>query len=439
MSSEIQVVGENNGDQLPPISAPSEVDNEENEHHLAPTATPTLLTDGAPEVVERAGKSNFFMSVINMSAILMGLGQLSTPYALEKGGWASSFLLVAFGVMCAYTSHLLGRYIGGSAFGPRGKIITTVFIYLEVFMALVSFTIAINDNIGTLLHGKHENISWKHHLSFSQILTILAVVISSTTLWIPDLSRFSPVSLVGIICSFVIFIGVVSAAIFGDIKADKPIPVLRLQNIPAISGLYIFSLSTHVVFPDIYRSMKDPSRFSKVSALSFTIVTAFYTAIAFLGARLYGSTLHSQITLNLPRHLITTPIALGATVLAPITKYGFALVPLASLYVHRLPSTASPRKRLIIRGSIGTVLLMLICVLALTVPYFEQVLGLTGSFVSMAVAIIFPCAFYTKLFWAQISRRQLILNAFIIVIAFVIGGFGTVSSSQSLVSQIRKK
>ncbi|KAI3833383.1 hypothetical protein MKX03_029580 [Papaver bracteatum] len=406
---------------------------------------------GSLEVI-RSGKSSFLGSVINMSAILIGLGQLSVPYALEKGGWTSAFLLVGFAVMCAYTSHLLGRClqkngnlkdysdIGRYAFGPTGKLLSTIFIFLEVFMALVSFTISVHDNLATIFPGNQLHISINHHLSTPQFFTVIAVLIALPTIWLKDLSKISFLSTVGIICSLLVYISVVFVTISGGTEANKHIPVLRLHNFPAISGLYIFSFSTHVVFPDIYRSMKDPSGFSKVSALSFTIVTVFYTTIAFMGAKLYGSDLKSQITLNLPRHLIITKIALWATVIAPITKYAFALVPLASqLYDQRLPSSVSSTTRLFIRGSIGSLLLIIVLILALSIPYFEQILGITGSLVSMGVSIVFPCAFYSKIFWTKISKKRLVLNATLILFAAVVGVFGTISSSQSLVSRIIKK
>ncbi|KAG5588735.1 hypothetical protein H5410_049169 [Solanum commersonii] len=56
-------------------------------------------------------KSNtsFLHAVINMIGMVIGLGQLSTPYALENGGWLSSIILIGLGIICAYTSHLLGK------------------------------------------------------------------------------------------------------------------------------------------------------------------------------------------------------------------------------------------------------------------------------------------------------------------------------------------
>ena len=202
-----------------------------------------------------------------------GLGQLSTPYALESGGWSSIFLLIGIGIICGYCTLLLGKCldknsksksytdIGQQAFGSKGRVIVAIFIYLEVFMTLVSYTISLHDNIITALAG--VQISWAH-LSTSQLLTILAVLFALPSLWLRNLSSISFLSFGGIIMSAIIFSCVALTAIFGGVKVNHKIPAFHLHNIPAISGIYIFSYAGHIVFPNLYVAMKDPSKFTKV-------------------------------------------------------------------------------------------------------------------------------------------------------------------------------
>ncbi|GKC62012.1 amino acid transporter AVT1H-like protein [Tanacetum coccineum] len=93
---------------------------------------------------------------------------------------------------------------------------------------------------------------------------------------------------------------------------------------------------------------------------------------------------------------------------------------------------------MIVRGTIGSILLLLILVLALTVPFFEYVLGLTGSLVTVAIVLIFPSVFYLKIFWNQISRPVVALNVFLIAIGFLLGVSGTISSMKLLVEQFER-
>lgn len=393
--------------------------------------------------------SSFAHSVINMVGMLIGLGQLSTPYALENGGWSSAFLLVGLGIMCAYTSHVIGKCleedansktyqdIGERAFGTKGRIIASTFIYMEIFFALVSYTISLSDNLALVFTGAHIELPWLH-LSTTQLLTVIAVLVALPSLWLRDLSSISFLSFGGILMSILIFTTVGWTAAFGGVRSNQRIPVLHLHQIPAISGLYIFSFAGHIVFPNIYTAMKDPSKFTKVSLTSFALVTCLYTALAFMGAKLFGSSVSSQITLSMPPHLVVTKIALWATVLTPMTKYALEFAPMAIQLEHYLPSSMTSRSRMLVRGTVGSILLFVILALALSIPYFEHVLSLTGSLVSISISVVFPCVFYLKVCWPQVSKPILLLNGLLIAIGVLFGVVGTISSSKSLVESIQR-
>ncbi|KAF3457080.1 hypothetical protein FNV43_RR01737 [Rhamnella rubrinervis] len=359
-------------------------------------------------------------------------------------------MLIGFGMTCAYTTHVLGKCldknpksrsftdIGQHAFGSKGRVLATTFICTEIFMALVSYTISLHDNIITIFSGTHLNLQWAK-LSTSQVLTVIAVLVSLPSLWLRDLSTISFLSFGGILMSLIIFTSVACTAIFGGVKANQKIPALQLQNIPAISGLYIFSYAGHIVFPDLYKAMKDPSKFTKVSMVSFSLVTLLYIVMAFMGAKLFGPQVNPQITLSMPPHLIVTKIALWATVLTQMTKYALEFAPFAIQLEHNiLPNSVSSKTKMIIRASVVSVLLLIILALALSVPYFEHALGLTGSLVSVGICVILPCVFYIKICWGQISKPILILNFFIISLGCFLGAFGTISSCKALIKILRK-
>ncbi|XVE81408.1 hypothetical protein DITRI_Ditri15bG0061000 [Diplodiscus trichospermus] len=405
-----------------------------------------VMTKDAVDL-QAGADSSFLHAVLNMSGMLIGLGQLSTPYALENGGWASVFLLVGLGVICAYSSHLLGKClernpksqsyadIGENAFGRKGRTLAATFIYLEIFMALVSYTISLHDNLITVFSGTQLKLTGTH-LSTSQLITAIAVLIALPSLWLRDLSSISFLSSGGILMSLIIFTSVVCTAVFGGVKANHSIPVVQVKKIPAISGLYIFGYAGHIVFPNLYKAMKDPSKFTKVSIVSFASVTALYTALAFLGAKLFGPQVNPQITLSLPQHHFLTKIALWATVLTPMTKYALEFAPFAIQLEHNFPNSLSSRMKLIVRGCVGSILLLVILSLALSIPYFEHVLSLTGSLVSVCICMILPCAFYIKLSWPQLSKRLLILNVSLIAFGTLLGVVGTISSAKLLVKSL---
>ncbi|KAL5991052.1 hypothetical protein ACLOJK_011958 [Asimina triloba] len=393
--------------------------------------------------------SSFAHSVINMVGMLIGLGQLSTPYALETGGWAAALLLVGLGVACAYSSHLMGKCmkenpkskdykdIGQHAFGAKGRIISSIAIYLEVFLALVSYTISLSDNLGMVFFGTHVSVPWLP-LSTRQLLTVMAVFVALPSLRLRDLSSISFLSFGGILMSILIFATVAWTALFRGIQANHQIPFIRLHKIPAISGLCIFGYAGHIVFPNIYTAMRDPSKFTKVSITSFTLVTALYTALAFMGAKLFGPQVNSQFTLSMPCHLLVTKIALWATVLTPMTKYALEFAPIAMQLQQKLPPTLTSNTKFIIRGCFGSLALLLILVLALSLPYFQHVLALTGSLVSIAISVILPCAFHMKICWQQLSKPTVFLDVVLVALGCLLGLSGTISSSKSLIKSLAR-
>lgn len=167
-------------------------------------------------------------------------------------------------------------------------------------------------------------------------------------------------------------------------------------------------------------------------------MTCLYTALAFMGAKLFGPEVSAQITLSMPPHLIVTKIALWATVLTPMTKYALEFAPFAIQLEHHLLVSLSSKTKMIVRGTVGSFLLLVILTLALSVPYFEHVLSLTGSLVSNCICVIMPCAFYTKICWAQLSKPFILLNITLITFSSVLGVLGTIVSSKSLVQNLQR-
>lgn len=170
--------------------------------------------------------------------------------------------------------------------------------------------------------------------------------------------------------------------------------------------------------------------------MSFTIVTALYTTMGFMGAKMFGNDVKSQITLNMPPNQIITKVALWATVLTPMTKYALEFSPFSIQLEQTLPNSMSGRTKLVIRGCVASFLLLTILTLALSVPYFEHVLSLTGSLVSVAICLIFPCVFYMKIFWGKITRSLLVLNITLVIFGVLLGVIGTISSTELILKKI---
>ncbi len=70
-----------------------------------------------------------------------------------------------------------------------------------------------------------------------------------------------------------------------------------------------------------------------------------------------------------------------------------------------------------------TIVIILIAILA---PFFDRIMALMGSVLCFSICIILPLAFYLKIFGKEISRKERILDWFLIISCSVMAIIGTV-------------
>lgn len=102
---------------------------------------------------------------------MCGVGLLTTPYALQKGGWLSIMLLFVFANISFYTGILLKRCldsgpglqtypdIGQAAFGMKGRIFVSVSSFV-IFFSLHFI------NAALILHFINLQSSIRHVVEF---------------------------------------------------------------------------------------------------------------------------------------------------------------------------------------------------------------------------------------------------------------------------------
>nr|ADE75733.1 unknown [Picea sitchensis] len=159
-----------------------------------------------------------------------------------------------------------------------------------------------------------------------------------------------------------------------------------------------------------------------------------YGGIAVMGYMMFGNELESQVTLNLPRTLVASKVAIYITLINPFAKFSLTITPLATALEELLPSSDS---WLVLWGiGIRTLLVISTVAVALALPFFGYLMALIGSSLSCSVSIIIPSICYLKLFGASISRHEMSLIFIILILGIVTGIVGTYSSLQKIADAI---
>ncbi|KAL4569086.1 hypothetical protein LXL04_024713 [Taraxacum kok-saghyz] len=409
------------------ISPPMESQN----HHSQP---PTIGT-------------TFLRTCFNGVNTLSGLGILSVPYALSKGGWISILLLFLVAIVCFYTGLLLKRCmnsdpliktypdIGQMAFGRKGRTVISTFLYLELFLVSVAFLIMGGDNLHKLFPKETFDIFGMEVGGRKLFISVTALVVLPTT-WLRSLGALAYVSASGVLALLILLLAVLWGGAFDGIGFHESGEIWNWKGLPTAISLFSFCYCGHSVFPTLCNSMRDKSKFPKVLLVCFIFSTISYGSMAIFGYLMFGEHIAPEVTLNLPTKKISSKIAIYTTLLFPVAKYALIVAPIVISVEETLPFQESKMMSYLIR----TCLVISTVVVALSVPFFGYVMSFVGAFSGITLSIVFPCLCYWKIalkFKKFGVEKTVILM--ILLIGTIIAVVGTYTASTDIINEVQHK
>ncbi|KAF3515293.1 hypothetical protein F2Q69_00003159 [Brassica cretica] len=348
--------------------------------------------------------------------ILCGVSLLTMPYAVKEGGWLGLIILFFFGIITCYTGILLKRClesspdihtypdIGQAAFGFTGRLIISILLYMELYACCVEYIIMMSDNLSRFFPNVSLNVAGVS-IDSSQIFAIATALIVLPTVWLRDLSLLSYLSAGGVFSSILLALCLFWVGSVDGVGFHSGGQALDLSNLPVAIGIFGFGFSGHAVFPNIYSSMKDPSKFPLVLIISFGFCVVFYIAVAVCGYVMFGEAIQSQFTLSMPQQFTSSKIAVWTAVITPMTKYALTLTPIVLSLEELMPSSEKMRSNGV-SMFLRTILVLSTLVVALAFPFFAIMGALMGSFLSMLLAFILPCLCYLSILRGRLSKIQ---------------------------------
>lgn len=393
--------------------------------------------------LQTTSKCSFGQSVINGMNVLCGVGILSTPYAAKEGGWVGLSVLVTFALLSFYTGVLLRDCldsqpgletypdIGQAAFGPAGRIVISIILYVELYACCIEYIILEGDNLSSLFPNAHFSLAGVH-LNSHHLFALLATLVVLPTVWLRDLSVLSYISAGGVLASATAFLCLIWAGLIDDVGFHNEGTALNLSTLPVAIGLYGYCYAGHAVLPNIYSSMEKPSQFPLVLFTCFGICTLMYAGVAVTGYKMFGEFTRSQFTLNMPHNLVASKIAVWTTVVNPLTKYALTMIPVSMSMEELIPRNKSHIYSILIR----TTLVISTLIVGLTIPFFGLVMALIGSLLTMLISLILPCACSLRILKGKVTRSQALVCVLIIAIGVLSSTFGTYSALSKIIESL---
>ncbi|XP_010691504.2 amino acid transporter AVT1I [Beta vulgaris subsp. vulgaris] len=398
------------------------------------------------------GNTSLFKTFFNGANTILGNGVILVPYALASGGWLSLILLFTISILATYTGLLVKRCmevdpkiksysdIGEHAFGKIGKIIVSIVLYADLYMATTGFLILEGDNLHNLfpkvaIHAFGISIDGK-----SSFIIIIALILLPTVL-LDNLSIFAYISATGCLAALLVLASIVWVGAFDGVgfHQAQSATLLNWKGLPTSISLYMLCYTSHPVFPTLYTSMQKKHNFFKALLLSFAFSTFIYASMAILGYLMFGSTVESQITLNLPSHKVSSKIAIYTTVITPLVKYALLLKPV----VITTEGWFSGKyiKNMFVRVVIRVILVATQVIVALALPFFGYLMALAGALLGATSSLTIPCLCYLKISSTKVNQRlvERVLIWGIVCSSVLILVSGTYTSLVHIVEEIMHK
>lgn len=398
------------------------------------------------------GQSTLPQTIFNSVNTLIGVGMLSLPLAIRYSGWIIGLSFFSFSaVVTSYTAKLLAKCldVDGSlitfadlayvSFGSRARIATSLLFTLELLAACVALVILFADSLNALIPG------WDL-LYFKLVCGVLLIPLNFIPLRFLSLS-----SVLGILCCLGIVVavfvdGIIKPHALGSLREPATTYAFPLdwRTLPLAFGLLMAPWGGHSVFPNIYRDMRHPKKYTRAVNITYVFTYFLEAALAVAGYLMYGDSVLDEITSNIFRtkgypRWISICIVIAIAII-PLTKIPLNARPIVStieifcgLHSRALSGASSMDgmsglSRGLLKISIRVLTTVSIVVIAIFVPSFDRVMSLLGSMACFTICIILPCAFHLKIFGKELSFKQRVLDWTLVIVCTILAILGTVAA-----------
>ncbi|CAO3652648.1 unnamed protein product [Cunninghamella blakesleeana] len=362
--------------------------------------------------VDRSQAGSSFLAYFNIVCVIVGTGMLGLPYALKQGGWFGLFILFLAWFMSSYTAILLIKclYVGKrrlinykevatTAFGAVGGWVSFFFNAWVTLGAPILYIVLSGDNFYTLCKGTVAEMDvekWR---------IISAAIVAVPFIIVKNMKEVAFMSTVGVLGTFVVVVIVIVVACVDQANFTPEMAAsIRHDSVvwdqfPVALATISFSFGGNIVYPHVEASMKHPKSWKKVCISSLSTCALLYFLVAVPGYYVYGdqvkSPIYDSISDGIPKIIAIVLMTVNIIVSSPILLTSFSLdcEELANVTVERFGKWGE----FAIRAVFRIILMVIVTVIAVSVPLFSALMSLIGAFANCLLVFVFPVAFYLKL------------------------------------------
>lgn len=325
--------------------------------------------------------------------------------------------------------------VANAAFGVVGGWLTFFFNAWILLGAPILYMVLSGQNLNTLCAGTAGEIGDTPWIIISCAIVAIPFILVKNMKEVAWMSAFGALATL-VTVLIVLVVACIDEKNLHNIEHD---PVIWDQFPIALSTIS-FSFGGNVVYPHVEASLKKRSDWPKVASFGLGTCALMYFLTAVPGYYIYGTTVESPIYNSLPRGvpriiatvLMTIHVIMAAPIL--VTSLALDLEKMMNVTVERFGRVVE----FLIRAAMRIVIIVIVGVVACTVPHFDALMSLIGSFANCALILIFPVLFYLKLTgFRNKPIYELAWCALIVLLGIVGLIFGTIDAIKTLISDFQ--
>uniref|UniRef100_A0A3Q2TY10 Vesicular inhibitory amino acid transporter n=1 Tax=Fundulus heteroclitus TaxID=8078 RepID=A0A3Q2TY10_FUNHE len=397
----------------------------------------------------------------NVTNAIQGMFVLGLPYAILHGGYLGLFLIIFAAVVCCYTGKILiaclyeenedgikvrvrDSYVdvANACCAPRfpalGGHVVNVAQIIELVMTCILYVVV----SGNLMYNSFPSFPVSQ-----KAWSVLATAALLPCAFLKSLKAVSKFSLLCTLAHFVINILVIAYCLSRarEWAWEKVKFYIDVKKFPISIGIIVFSYTSQIFLPSLEGNMQKPSEFHCMmdwTHIAACVLKGLFALVAYLT---WADATREVITDNLPstiRAVVNLFLVAKALLSYPLPFFAAVEVLEKSLFQDggraMFPDCYGPGGQLKTWGlglRVGLVVFTLL--MAVFVPHFALLMGLTGSLTGAGLCFLLPSLFHLKLQW----RNLLWHHVFFDVSIFVIGGIcaisGLIHSIEGLIEAYR--
>ncbi|XP_072371115.1 vesicular inhibitory amino acid transporter [Scyliorhinus torazame] len=393
----------------------------------------------------------------NVTNAIQGMFVLGLPYAILHGGYLGLFLIIFAAVVCCYTGKILiaclyeenedGQLvrvrdsyvdIANACCAPRfpklgGRVVNVAQI-IELIMTCVLYVVV----SGNLMYNSFPNLpisqkSW----------SIVATAVLLPCAFLRNLKAVSKFSLLCTLAHFVINVLVIAYCLSRarDWAWDKVKFYIDVKKFPISIGIIVFSYTSQIFLPSLEGNMKSPKEFHSMmnwTHIAACILKGLFALVAYLT---WADATKEVITDNLPstiRAVVNVFLVAKALLSYPLPFFAAVEVLEKSIYqegrIAMFTNCYGMDGKLKSWGlALRCILVVLTLLMAMYIPHFALLMGLTGSLTGAGLCFLLPSLFHLKLLWRKLQWHHVFFDVSIFVIGSICSVSGFIHSLEGLI------